>query len=297
MKNFILIGAAGFVAPRHMKAIKETGNNLIAIVDPSDSVGVVDQYFRDAYYFSSLEELDTFLGQRDELVIDYYSICTPNHYHLEHILFGLKRNGHVICEKPLVLNEREINQVEKAQISSGCTVSTILQLRLHENVKIIQEALGNATMDRSLVKLKYFTPRGNWYHSSWKGDINKSGGLAMNIGVHFFDLLIYLFGDVIKHTLEKRSVSEVKGKLLLQRADVEWHLSIDDKMCLAEIPEGQRTLREFIINGRAYDFSQGFENLHTRSYQRILEGDGYPIDSVRSSITLVESIAKNPKQI
>lgn len=292
MKNFILIGAAGFVAPRHMRAIKETGNNLVAIIDPNDSVGVVDQYFRNAYYFSSLNELDIFLDKSDGLIIDYYSVCSPNHCHLEHILYALKKNAHVICEKPLVLNDEEIKQVEMLEKTSANDVFTILQLRLHENVNIIQELLRNSPEERKIVKLKYFTPRGNWYHDSWKGDVKKSGGLAMNIGVHFFDLLIYLFGEVRGYTLVENSKYEVKGELELESADVDWHLSIENETCLDEIPDGQGTLREFKINGRAFDFSMGFEDLHTKSYQRILEGEGYSVDSVKSSITLVEGISK-----
>lgn len=293
-KRFALIGAAGFVAPRHMVAIRDTGHELVAAVDPFDSVGVIDQYFPKAAFFVEFERFDRHvekLRRRDEKV-DYFSICSPNYLHDAHIRFGLRYGADVICEKPLVLNPWNIDALQEIEHETGRRAHTILQLRLHPSVIALREKVRNGPADKVYdVELTYITARGNWYYASWKGEERKSGGIATNIGVHFFDMLQWVFGDVREQVVHISSHDRATGFLSLERANVKWFLSINAET----IPErqkdlGLRTYRSLRIGNEEFEFSDGFADLHTRSYERILDGDGYTMEDARKSIEIVYAI-------
>lgn len=279
MLNFVLIGAAGFVAPRHMKAIKEVGGNLIAAYDPKDSVGILDSYFPNCQFFTDLEGLGLYLEQVTHgHKINYVCICSPNHLHLSHIAFGLRVAENVICEKPLVLNVDELTQVEELEKRYGGRVFTILQLRLHP---VLLE-LKNGLKEHNTVSLNYSTPRGDWYGKSWKGDVNKSGGLLMNIGIHLFDALLWLFGDV-KTAARVRIINDgTSGTITTERAFATWALSTN----------GDNPTRTITVNGEEIDFTNGFTDLHTKSYQEIIAGRGFTVEDVAPSIELVNSLQK-----
>jgi len=294
MKNFVLIGAGGYIAPRHMQAIKETGNNLLAAMDVHDSVGILDSYFPDANFFTSIEELGSFIDAQKEkgISVDYLTVCSPNHLHEEHILFGLKKNLDVICEKPVVINPESINRLKAAEDKAGKRVSTIMQLRLHPAILKLKEKLSKSTEENSYkVEVKYITARGRWYHNSWKGDMHKSGGIATNIGIHLFDLLLWLFGDVNESVVITRSKEKITGQLKLQHADVSWMLCIDENELPAEIRKAEkRVFRSFSINDELIDFSEGAMSLHTTSYQQILKGNGFCLQTTEPSVKLVEAL-------
>lgn len=294
MKNFALIGAAGYIAPRHLKAIKETGNNLIAAFDPFDSVGILDSYFPHADFFTEFERFDRHLEKlkRQGKQIDYVSVCSPNYLHDAHIRFGLRHGADVICEKPLVLNPWNIDALAEIEAETGKKVYTILQLRLHPSVialkKMVDESERNKKLD---IRLKYITSRGNWYHYSWKGDISKSGGIATNIGVHFFDMLTWVFGDVIENKVKFHESRRAGGELKLENADVHWFLSIDENDLPEEISKkSQRTYRSILIDDESFEFSEGFTDLHTVCYQNILDGKGFGLDESRKAIKTVADI-------
>ena len=295
MKNFALIGAAGFIAVRHMQAIKETGNRLLACLDKFDSVGIIDSYFPDAAFFTEFERFDRHIDKlrrnRNEH-IDYVSICTPNYLHDSHIRFALKQGAIAICEKPLVLNPWNIDALEIFQNEVGGKIYNILQLRLHESIIKLKQKIESGPADKIYdIDLSYFTARGNWYFSSWKADINKSGGVATNIGVHFFDMLIWIFGSVKKSTVHISDEKKAAGYLELEKARIRWFLSIDIEDIPLEVREkGQRTFRSITLQGEEIEFSGGFTNLHTKSYEKILEGEGFGIDAVRPSIQTVYDI-------
>lgn len=294
MKNFALIGAAGYIAPRHLKAIKDTGNNLIAALDPFDSVGILDSYFPHADFFVEFERFDRHIEKlkRQGINLDYVSVCSPNYLHDAHIRFGLRHGADVICEKPLVLNPWNVDALTEIEAETSQKVYTILQLRLHPSVIALKEMVSQTDKNKRFdVDLKYITSRGNWYHFSWKGDINKSGGIATNIGIHFFDMLIWVFGDVIENKVEYHKASKAGGVLKLERANVRWHLSIDEN----DLPEeaqmaGKRTFRSILIDGQTYEFSDGFTDLHTICYQKVLAGEGFGLDETRKTIELVHQI-------
>ena len=303
MKNFVLIGAAGYIAPRHMKAIKDTGNNLLAAFDPFDSVGIIDSYFPEADFFTEFERFDRHLDklQRKGISIDYVSICSPNYLHDAHIRFGLRIGAHVICEKPVVLNPWNIDALEELEAEYPGHIFNILQLRLHESVialkKRIEAGPKNEVYD---INLQYYTSRGKWYHHSWKGDESKSGGIATNIGVHFFDMLMWVFGDVMESEVFEHGKSKASGFLRLERARVNWVLSVD----YDNIPEhiratGARTYRSLSIGEEEFEFSGGFTELHTISFAKILKGEGFRIGETRKAIQLVHDIrnARPSKQI
>lgn len=294
MKNFLLIGAAGYVAPRHMKAIKETGNKLIAALDKCDSVGILDSYFPEADFFTEFERFDRHVEKmkRQGIGMDYLSVASPNYLHDAHIRFGLRHGADVICEKPLVLNPWNADALQEIELETGRRVNTILQLRLHDAVAALKENIATVpTQHKFEVEMTYITGRGNWYHNSWKGDLSKSGGIATNIGIHFFDLLIYLFGDVeenVVHILEKNHAA---GYVVFNRAKVKWLMSIDEQM----IPEkyrtgGNRTYRSLVVDGVSADLSEGFTDLHTKSYQAILEGNGFSIAEARKAVLITHDI-------
>jgi len=294
--NFALIGAAGFVAPRHMKAIRDTGNELVAAVDPHDSVGVLDSYFPDARFFPQIERFDRHLEKlrrlSEEARVHYMSICSPNFLHDAHVRLALRVKAHAICEKPLVINPWNLEQLTELEEDSGCRVYTVLQLRLVPAVVALKERL-DATPpgERVEVDLTYITRRGPWYHASWKGSEERSGGIAMNIGIHFFDLLLWLFGGVEASRLHLNRPERMAGVLELERARVRWFLS-----CAREdlpedvVAEGGHAYRSLTMDGEAIEFSSGFVDLHTRVYEDILEGGGFGIADAHPSIQLVRAI-------
>jgi UDP-N-acetyl-2-amino-2-deoxyglucuronate dehydrogenase len=294
MKNFVLIGAAGYVAPRHLKAIKDTGNNLVAALDPFDSVGILDSYFPKADFFVEFERFDRHIEKLKRLGthIDYVSVCSPNYLHDAHIRFGLRHGADVICEKPLVLNPWNIDALSEIEKETGRKVFTVLQLRHHESVialkKMVDESEENKKFD---VKLRYMTSRGNWYRYSWKGDVQKSGGIATNIGVHFFDMLTWVFGDVEKNEVDLHEPTRASGRLKLKRADVTWQLSINEDDLPDEVVEKRlRTFRSILIDGQSFEFSKGFTDLHTVCYQHVLDGTGFGLESSRTAIEIVREI-------
>lgn len=294
MKNFVLIGAGGYIAPRHMKAIKDTGNNLLAALDRHDSVGIMDSYFPEADFFTEFERFDRHVEKlkRQGIHTDYVSVCSPNYLHDAHIRFGLRIGADVICEKPVVLNPWNIDALMEIEKETGRNVYTILQLRLHPAIIALREKIKNGPADKKYkVKLHYITSRGHWYHTSWKGDIQKSGGIATNIGVHFFDMLLWIFGDLKESTVQQHTDDTAAGTLELEKANVEWFLSIDANTLPEEIKkEGKRTFRTLTIDGDAFEFSEGFTELHTRSYEEIIAGRGFPISETKKAIEVVSKI-------
>lgn len=295
MKNFALIGAAGYIAPRHMKAIKETGNTILAALDTFDSVGVIDRYFPKADFFTEFERFDRHVSKLQfdkNISLDYVSICTPNYLHDAHIRFGLRQNADVICEKPLVLNPWNIDELQKMEQKTGKRVWNILQLRVHPSIIALKEKIEKGPKDKVYdVDLTYLTSRGNWYYSSWKGDIDKSGGIATNIGVHFFDMLSWIFGDLKQNIVHVNSHDCAAGYLEFNQARVRWFLSINADTLPEEIKaKGQTTYRSITIEGQELEFSDGFTDLHTTSYQEIISGNGYGLDAPRQAIEIVHNI-------
>lgn len=294
MKNFALIGAGGYIAPRHMKAIKDTGNNLIAALDKNDSVGILDSYFPNADFFTEFERFDRHLEKQKRLgkKTDFVTVCSPNYLHDAHIRFGLRIGADVICEKPIVLNPWNIEALVEIEKETGYNVFTILQLRLHPAIIALKKQIDEAPIGtKHTVDLQYITSRGHWYHASWKGDIQKSGGIATNIGVHFFDMLIWIFGDVKENNVQEHTAVTASGKLILEKATVNWMLSIDANTLPDEIKAtGKRTYRTLNINNQSIEFSDGFTELHTKSYEDILAGKGFRISETIKAITLVHNI-------
>ena len=294
MKNFALVGAAGYIAPRHMKAMKDTGNNLIAALDKNDSVGIIDSYFPEADFFTEFERFDRHLEKlkRSETKVDYLTVCSPNYLHDAHIRFGLRIGADVICEKPVVLNPWNIDALEEIEKETGHKVYTILQLRLHPAIIALKEKIDAGPANKKYaVDLQYITSRGHWYHTSWKGDISKSGGIATNIGVHFFDMLMWIFGDVKQNYVMQHNATTASGILELKKATVKWMLSIDANTLPEEIKaSGKRTFRTLEIDGDAFEFSEGFTELHTESYKNIIAGKGFPLSENRKAIELVHNI-------
>ena len=292
--NFALVGAAGFVAPRHLKAIADTGNVLIAAVDPHDSVGIIDQYFPDAAFFTEVERFDRFLEKRRRMSqpdrAHYLSICSPNYLHDAHVRLALRVGAHAICEKPLVISPWNLDQLSGLEEEYGRRVFTVLQLRLLPQLQELKNRLANQR-ERVEVELTYITARGRWYAQSWKGVVEKSGGLALNIGVHFFDLLIWLFGKPLQSTVFLAKADKMSGTFELERARVRWFLSVDRN----DLPEhiraqGKTAYRSLTSDGRELEFSDGFPDLHTAVYRDILDGRGFSIDDVRPSIQLAYDI-------
>jgi UDP-N-acetyl-2-amino-2-deoxyglucuronate dehydrogenase len=297
MKDFALIGAAGFIAPRHFRAIRDTGNQLVAALDKFDSVGIMDSFFPNSSFFVEFERFDRHLEKlhRSGSPIDYLSICSPNYLHDSHIRFGLRHGATVICEKPLVLNPWNVEALDQIQKETGNEVFNILQLRLHPDIIALKKKV--EASDPSKVfdfDLAYITSRGNWYYTSWKGDLNKSGGIATNIGIHFFDMLIWIFGAVKESIVHVHTHDRAAGLLQLERARVRWFLSINEETLPAQAKEkGQRTFRSITIEGEEIEFSEGFTDLHTKSYQAILEGKGFNLTEALPSIELAHAIRTN----
>ncbi len=297
MKNFALIGAAGYIAPRHMKAIKETNNNLIVALDKCDSVGIIDSYFPDADFFTEFERFDRHVDKlkRKEKNIDYVSITTPNYLHDSHIRWALRSGCDAICEKPLVLNPWNLDALKEIEKESGKKVYNILQLRLHPSIVALKEkvekelkANPNKVYD---IDLTYLTSRGHWYFISWKGDEKKSGGIATNIGVHFYDMLSWIFGEVEENIVHLKTEYANAGFLKLKHANVRWFLSVIYDYIPDEIKaKGQRTYRSITVDKEEIEFSGGFTDLHTRSYEEILKGNGFGLDEAKKSIEIVSTI-------
>ena len=293
--NFALIGAAGFIAPRHMKAIKDTGNNLVAAVDPFDSVGIIDSYFPDANFFVETERFDRHLDKlrrKGENKVDYVSICSPNYLHDAHIRLALRNEAHAICEKPLVLNPWNVDALQEIEEESGKKINVILQLRYHPTILELKKKIENGPKDKIYdVDLTYITSRGKWYYISWKGDVEKSGGVATNIGIHFFDMLSFVFGDTKENIVHYSDRFSAAGFLQLERARVRWFMSIDHNTLPEEIKaSGQRTYRSILIEGEEMEFSGGFMELHTESYRKILAREGFGVEDARQSINTVYKI-------
>lgn len=288
MKNFILIGSAGYIAERHIKAIKELGHNLIACYDKFDVMGKIDSYFPQAEFFTSKKELLEFIPHYK---VDYISICTPNYTHHEFIEMGLSNYVDVICEKPMVTKFNYLRSIKIYEDAYGHKAFTILQLRYHPTILKIRKEVMDLPNKRYKINLIYITSRGKWYHKTWKADFDKSGGLTMNIGVHFFDMLLWIFGGVKSFDVDSLSSNSAKGKLNLEKADVEWFLSIDSK----DLPNSakyhdQSTYRSIAIDGHEIEFSGGFTDLHTVAYDNIINGNGYGVDDVYNCIKLVNEI-------
>jgi UDP-N-acetyl-2-amino-2-deoxyglucuronate dehydrogenase len=293
MKNFALIGAAGFIAPRHLKAIKDTGNNLVAAMDKFDSVGIIDSYFPHADFFTEFERFDRHIDKlkRQGKQVDYVSICSPNYLHDSHIRFALRQHADAICEKPLVLNPWNVDALEEIERETGKKIYTILQLRLHPAIiKLREEVLANPDKNFE-VDLTYITSRGKWYYHSWKGEESKSGGIATNIGIHFFDMLLWIFGDLKKVEMEKQDADHAAGVLELSGARIKWFLSINEDHLPGTVKkEGKRTYRSLKMDGKEIEFSDGFTDLHTTSYREILKGNGFGLTEARPSIELAHKI-------
>jgi len=294
MKNFALIGAAGYIAPRHMKAVKDTGNVLLAAYDKFDSVGVMDSHFPDADFFTEFERFDRHIEKlkRSDKKIDYVSICSPNYLHDSHIRFGLRVGADVICEKPLVLNPWNIDALGEVEKEHGTRVYNILQLRLHPSIIALKKQIEEGPKDKIYdIDLAYITSRGHWYYTSWKGDVSKSGGIATNIGVHFYDMLTWVFGAVKQNVVHVHTHDRAAGYFELERARVRWFLSINaDTLPEAVKARGGRTYRSLTMEGNEIEFSDGFTELHTHSYQHILDGHGFGLEEARPSIQIVHDI-------
>jgi UDP-N-acetyl-2-amino-2-deoxyglucuronate dehydrogenase len=297
MKNFALIGAAGYIAPRHMKAIKETNNHLVAALDKNDSVGIIDSYFPNADFFTEYERFDRHIDllKRRDIALDYVSIASPNYLHDSHIRFALRHGAHAICEKPLVLNPHNIDALKIVEQETGKKVFNILQLRLHPSIielkKNVEAQLAGNPDKIFDIDLTYLTSRGHWYFTSWKGDDCKSGGIATNIGVHFYDMLGWIFGDIKRNEVHLKEHNASAGYLEFSHARVRWFLSVDYDYIPQEIKEsGQRTYRSITVDGHEIEFSGGFTDLHTMSYEHIISEGGFDLEEARKSIEIVSSI-------
>lgn len=292
-KTFGLIGAAGYVASRHMRAMRDVGGVLSAALDPNDSVGIIDSFFPDAHFFTEFERFDRHvdLMRRNGEPIELFSICSPNYLHDAHCRFAMRSDADAICEKPLVLNPWNIDGLAEMEHSTGRCIHNLLQLRLHPAVNELKARIDRDGGDRTHdVELTYITSRGRWYEVSWKGDVHKSGGIATNIGVHFFDMLVYVFGGIRRNVVHLREDTRNAGHLELDRACVRWFLSVDRNDLPARASENGPSYRSITVDGEEFEFSGGFTDLHTESYRQILAGNGFGIEEVRPSIETVAHI-------
>ncbi len=299
-KNFGIIGVAGYIAVRHLHAIKETGNNLFASLDKFDSVGRIDSYFPESDFFVEFERFDRHFDKlkRTGTKIDYVSICSPNYLHDSHIRFALRHQAEAICEKPIVLNPWNVDALQEIENETGHKIYTVLQLRLHPKIIELREKIRNGPKGKIYdIDMTYITSRGNWYSISWKGDIQKSGGVATNIGIHFFDMLSWIFGDTKKNIVHLSEPHKVAGYLELENARVRWFLSLDYDDIPAPVKEtGQRTFRSITIEGEEIEFSEGFTDLHTLTYKEILNGRGFGLQEARQSVVIAYTI-RNSKPV
>ena len=293
-KDFALIGVAGYIAVRHLKAMQETHNNLVAALDLYDSVGIIDSYFPNTDFFVEFERFDRHIDKlrREGKQVDYISICSPNYLHDSHIRFALRSQANAICEKPLVLNPWNFDGLADFEKETGKKVFNVLQLRLHPSIKALRDKIRKGPKDKIHdIDLTYITSRGNWYHYSWKGNMQKSGGIATNIGIHFFDMLIWIFGDVTQNITHRLEEDKASGYLELEQARIRWYLSIDANDLPAAVKEkGQRTFRSITMDNEEIEFSHGFSDLHTNTYQEILAGNGFALEESKKSIEVVYTI-------
>jgi UDP-N-acetyl-2-amino-2-deoxyglucuronate dehydrogenase len=295
--NFALVGVGGFIAPRHLDAIHALGHKLIAAYDPNDSVGIMDRYFPDCRFFTKFEKFSEFVNQcrGTQHEIQYVSICSPNDMHASHIQFAMRAGAHAICEKPLVLSTRDLDQLIDMEKKSDRRVFTVLQLRHHGKIQELKSRVASEKRDKPYeVDLTYMTSRGQWYHESWKGDIRRSGGLSSNIGIHFFDMLTWVFGGCRKATLLERTPSRERGQLELAGAKVNWFLSIDrGDLPKSAVEQGKTTFRSITIDGQEFEFSDGFTELHKEVYRSVLAGNGFGVAEARKAIQVVEDLRSN----
>ena len=291
MKNFAVIGVGGYIAPRHLEAIVKTGNRIVAALDPNDSVGIMDRFAPDARFFTSPEDFEAYLqdSKGTENEVHYVSICSPNHLHASHIKMAFRHGANAICEKPIVLTIDEIEELKALEIQTGCKVSTILQLRVHDAIRALKTKIENGPKKKHEIELTYITSRGDWYHRSWKGDVRKSGGLTTNIGVHFFDMITWIFGNPTKNVVHVKNDTVASGFLELENANVKWFLTID-RDYLPEGINGKTTYRSLKIDGNEFEFSEGFTELHNMVYASVLNGMGYGLEDVTPAIKIVEDI-------
>lgn len=292
-KRFAVIGVGGYIAPRHLEAIKSQGHELVAAYDRNDSVGIMDRYFPDCQFFTEFERFESFVTsvQTSGKPIEYVSICTPNYLHKDHIKFALRQGAHAICEKPLVLHASDIDELMADERRYDRRVYTVLQLRVHEAIMALKKKIDESGRSDHQIDLTYLTSRGQWYHESWKGDVRKSGGLSTNIGVHFFDMLTWIFGEAKEIKSLERSATVEKGWLRLEKATVNWFLSIDRAKLPADAAKsGKTTFRSIKIDGEEFEFSEGFTELHNRVYSDVLSGKGYGLESARTAIEIVEKL-------
>ena len=294
-KNFAVTGVAGYIAPRHLKAIQDTGNRLVAATDPHDAVGILDRFAFDCRFFTEFERFDRHLEKLrrgpDEARVHYLSVCSPNYLHDAHMRLALRVGANVICEKPLVINPWNLDALEELEQETSCRVSTILQLRVHPQLMALRERLQADTTKRHSVRLTYITARGGWYHVSWKGHDDRSGGIVTNIGIHFFDLIGWLFGPVRKSVVHLREPQRAGGTLELERADVQWYLSTESSdLPFEPQPGAKTTFRSITVDGEEVEFSEGFTDLHTRVYEEVLAGRGFGIADARPSVELTAQI-------
>ena len=295
MKNFALIGASGYIAPRHLKAIKETNNNLVAALDNYDGVGILDSYFPNTDFFTQTEIFDRHIEKlkyNKGLMLNYVSICTPNYLHDSHIRMALRLGADAICEKPLVLNPWNLDALKRIENESGKKIWNILQLRLHKTIIDLKKKVETSPKNKIFdIDLTYITSRGKWYYVSWKGNKHKSGGIATNIGIHFFDMLAWIFGNKKNSVVHQNYHDRASGLLEFEKARVRWFLSINYDLIPKNIKEkGQRTYRSISIEGEDLEFSDGFTELHTKSYSEILNGNGFGIDECRKSVEIAHEI-------
>lgn len=294
MKKFGLIGAAGYIAPRHMKAIQETGNDLVVATDVSDSVGIIDSYFPEARFFTDFEQFDAHVHDERRLGrgLDFVSVASPNYLHYAHMQWAFRAGANVICEKPIVLDPQEITELENIEAESGQKVYTVLQLRLHPSIiELRNQVVADPMTEKYDVDLTYVTSRGNWYLKSWKNSEQQSGGIAANIGVHFFDMLHFVYGRLIESIVHLRTPTKAAGYLEYELARVRWFLSIDiDDVPAVQRQSGKRTYRAFVVNGKTVEFSDGFTDLHTKIYDDILGGGGFGLEESRTAIETVAGI-------
>jgi UDP-N-acetyl-2-amino-2-deoxyglucuronate dehydrogenase len=294
MKKFSIIGVGGYIAPRHLQAIKDTGNELIASLDKHDSVGILDQYFPNSRFFTEFERFDRHLEKikHEGNAIDYVSICSPNYLHDSHCRFALRIGADAICEKPLVLNPWNVDALQDIEKDTGKNINCILQLRLHPALITLKEKIKNISSDKKHdIDLTYITSRGPWYGVSWKGDVSKSGGVANNVGIHFYDMLTWIFGSVTKNTVHYSQDNKVAGYLELENANVRWFLSLDSNdLPVKPEPGKPATYRSITVDGEEIEFSGGFTDLHTQSYQQILAGNGFGLTEVRTAVEIVSDI-------
>jgi UDP-N-acetyl-2-amino-2-deoxyglucuronate dehydrogenase len=299
MKRFALIGAAGYIAERHMKAIKETGNELVCASDHFDVMGRIDSYFPEAEFFLEHENLDKYMDdlRREGNPVDFVSICTPNYMHPSHMRFALRNGANAICEKPLVIFPEDMHIITDIEAETGKKVNTVLQLRYHPAILSLKKEIDAAGDIMHDIDLSYVTTRGKWYLKSWKGDIQKSGGVATNIGIHFFDMITWIFGDVKENIVHLYEPNKAAGFLQLEKARVRWFLSLDyHDLPKVATDKNMRTFRSITVDGKEIEFSGGFTDLHTVTYQNILNGNGFGIEDARESIELTDFV-RNAKPV